>query len=238
MAYPLNLDITHQEKNSRFWALSTLVTGMAFIAIPGLIIMYISPATSGTGGNPTFLVIAAILLALSAKGIALIPHFIIIWILNYVFLLVGVLGVIATLLTGKFPKPLEKFMIGYWRWSWKLTAYFFCLTDKYPDFTFSESEHPAKLTLLHEEKNSRLWALATILFPIKLIATIPHIIAIIVLGIVASMAIFLGPLVTLAVGRYPKSFQNLIVGYMRWVQRLAAFIFCMTSKYPPFSMEA
>ena len=41
----------------------------------------------------------------------------------------------AVLFTGKFPSGLFKFVEGYYRWNWRVTAYSFFMTDKYPPFS-------------------------------------------------------------------------------------------------------
>jgi hypothetical protein len=44
----------------------------------------------------------------------------------------------AVLFTGKFPKSLFDFLLGYFRWGARVGAYMSFMTDKYPPFTGKE----------------------------------------------------------------------------------------------------
>lgn len=166
------------------------------------------------------------------KMIALIPHMFLLYILQIAAGILSLIGIFAVLFTGKYPKWIENFVVGLFRWMWRVNAYFTCMTDKYPPFTLSAGNYPADLSFAHEAKNSRLWALLTIV-PIKLVLLIPHIIVLFVLQLIAGICMFLGLFVTLFVGKYPKSFANVITTAMRYQFRINAYILCLTDKYPP-----
>jgi hypothetical protein len=76
----------------------------------------------------------AFLTILGIKPFLLIPHFIALYLLGILAIIFGILGIIATILTGEFPKSLQDFIVSVQRWGWRVNAYLFCLTDKYPPF--------------------------------------------------------------------------------------------------------
>ena len=78
------------------------------------------------------------LLFLFPKAIALIPHFIVLWVLGIASFIAGVIGQVAVLFTGKYPAELFDFTVGVTRWSTRVNAFFMGLTDKYPPFTLHE----------------------------------------------------------------------------------------------------
>ena len=41
----------------------------------------------------------------------------------------------AVIITGRWPDGLRDFVLGYLRWSTRLTGYAFLLTDEYPPFS-------------------------------------------------------------------------------------------------------
>ena len=69
------------------------------------------------------------------KWLLLIPHFIVLSILGIGVFVVVIIAFFAVLFTGRWPEGLRKFVIGYARWSMRVNAYFFFLTDAYPRFS-------------------------------------------------------------------------------------------------------
>jgi hypothetical protein len=70
------------------------------------------------------------------KWIMLIPHYILLALLFIVAVIVTILAWFAVLFTGRYPRSLFGFMVGYGRWVWRVTAYFFLMTDRYPPLSF------------------------------------------------------------------------------------------------------
>ncbi|MCH7577553.1 MAG: DUF4389 domain-containing protein [Chloroflexi bacterium] len=69
------------------------------------------------------------------KIITSIPHFIILIFLYLAAFVVVVIAWFAILFTGRFPKGLHTFVAGTFRWSLRVQAYIFSLTDDYPPFS-------------------------------------------------------------------------------------------------------
>ena len=60
------------------------------------------------------------------------------FVLGFVGMAAGVVAFIAwwaILFTGKYPKGMYDFFVGYMRWSTRVNGYMYLLTDKYPPFT-------------------------------------------------------------------------------------------------------
>lgn len=71
------------------------------------------------------------------KWFLALPHIIILLVLLCVLVAVSILGWLCTLIIGRYPRPLFNFMVGYYRWWYRVIAYAFILiTDKYPPFSF------------------------------------------------------------------------------------------------------
>jgi hypothetical protein len=69
------------------------------------------------------------------KWLFALPHYIILiflWIAAYV---VGLIAFFAVIITGKWPEGLRNFYIGVYRWSYRVIAYVYLLTDRYPPFS-------------------------------------------------------------------------------------------------------
>jgi len=46
----------------------------------------------------------------------------------------------VVLITGKYPKGMHDYMVGVMRWSNRVMAYYYNLTDTYPPFSMKETE--------------------------------------------------------------------------------------------------
>jgi hypothetical protein len=67
--------------------------------------------------------------------ILVIPHAIVLY---FVGIAAGVIGFIAwwaILFTGKYPKGMFDFFVGFMRWTTRVNGYTYLLTDKYPPFS-------------------------------------------------------------------------------------------------------
>lgn len=70
------------------------------------------------------------------RGLLIIPHLIALFFVVIAFLFVLIIAWFAVLFTGTWPTGLRDFAIGLQRWTVRLSAYGYLLTDKYPPFGF------------------------------------------------------------------------------------------------------
>ena len=97
--------------------------------------------------------------------------------------------------------------------------------------------YPAVLQVEYPERCSRLLALLGALFYVKAILLIPHIIILILFGMVQGIVIYIGYWAVLITGRYPKGLFHFGVGVRRWRFRIDAWMNGWTDSYPPFSLS-
>lgn len=67
-----------------------------------------------------------------------IPHGIILMFLSIAVQMVVLIGWFIVLFTGKYPQELFDFVVGYFKWSQRVTNYLAYMTDKYPPFSFKD----------------------------------------------------------------------------------------------------
>ncbi len=73
------------------------------------------------------------------KWFLAIPHYIVLWFLAIAAIVVVIIAWFAILFTGRYPKDLFDFVVGVFRWYWRVWAYAFLLTtDRYPPFRLGE----------------------------------------------------------------------------------------------------
>ena len=163
-----------------------------------------------------------------------IPHGIILWLLGIVALLVGVVAFFAILFTGRYPRGLFNFVVGYNRWSARVNAYMGLMVDNYPPFSLGTvPSNPVTLDIEYPEKLSRGLVLLKLLFG-WLYVIIPHGIALLIYGIGAIVATIIAWFAILFTGRFPRGMFTFIEGYMRWELRVNAYMSFLRDEYPPF----
>ncbi len=87
----------------------------------------------------------------------------------------------------------------------------------------------AVFTVDYEEKRSRL----TTFF--RLITVIPHVIWLMLYGIVASFAVIFAWFAIVFTAKFPAGLYSFVEGYLRYYARVVAYAYLATDKFPPFT---
>lgn len=164
------------------------------------------------------------------KWLLAVPHWIILYALMAVAEVITVIAWFAILFTGRYPKGMFVFVVGIYRWYYNLIAYAALLRDDYPPFSLSAGQYPLTFDVEYPERLSRL------LIFFKWLLIIPHLIVLVLLGIVYWITLVIAWFAILFTGRYPKGLFNYGVGLLRWGARINAYYMLMRDDYPPFSM--
>jgi hypothetical protein len=98
-------------------------------------------------------------------------------------------------------------------------------------------KHPVSLHIPYPETSSRLLAFATIFTFLKFLLILPHYIIVGVLMCCAMVATFIGQIVVLFTGSYPRPLFALVKGAMNWQARMTSYLLGLTDTYPPFGFE-
>jgi hypothetical protein len=143
---------------------------------------------------------------------------------------IGALGVvmaawIVALVSGRLPGSLERYLGGYLRYSTRLSAYLYLLTDQYPPFAFSPGGYPVDVRW-------QLGPLNRLAVLFRLILMIPASIVSGLLGAgTALVAVFIWVIVLLA-GRMPLVVFEALVATLRFQARCTGYGLMLTSAYP------
>jgi Domain of unknown function (DUF4389) len=147
----------------------------------------------------------------------------------YVLLLVGLVAVVvawfAALALGRLPEPIARYLCHLTRYTTRVYAYSWLLTDRYPPFRFSAQDYPVQVELTP----GRLNRLA-VLF--RLLLAIP---ASILAGLVVagwSVAALVIWLLVLVAGRVSGSLFDATTAVLRYNMRTTAYTWLVTAAYP------
>jgi Domain of unknown function (DUF4389) len=167
-----------------------------------------------------------------------IPHFAILYGLQLVARAVAIISWFAILFTGKLPEGLANMIGLYIRYNNRASAYAGFLREEYPPFVFDPvapdpGMYPPVRTGFAPELENR----NRVTVGFRLILAIPQLIVVAILGIAALLVWLIAFFAVLFTGRWPEGLRTFVVGYMRWVTRVEAYIGLLTDAYPPFRLD-
>jgi hypothetical protein len=132
----------------------------------------------------------------------------------------------------RYPRWWFDFALELNRFSARVGAYLFLLSDQYPSTEDRQSVH-LEVKYPNAQKDLNRW-----LPLVKWLLAIPHYIVLAVLGVGVIVATIIAWFAILFTGEYPRGLFDYVVGVGRWALRVNAYAFLLvTDAYPPFSLK-
>jgi hypothetical protein len=166
----------------------------------------------------------------------MIPHLFVLMFIAIAVLFVNFIGFWAVLITGKYPRGMWDFMMGFLRWNLRLNARLQNLCDGYPAFGMSAQDDKTSIELAYPETSSRGLLLLRMFFGIFYVL-IPHGFCLLFLQIGALFVRMIAFWIVLITGKYPKGMHDFVTGVLRWGLRVNAYWYNLTDTYPPFKLD-
>lgn len=163
-----------------------------------------------------------------------LPH---IFIMIFVGIYTQILSMIAwwvVLFTGKYPISWFETQVNMLKWSNRLYARLWNLSDGYPAIGLGGTDEYTSLEVEYPEQLSRGILLLRTFFGIFYVM-IPHGIVLYLRFIATQIIITVAWWVVLFTGSYPETMHEFNVGTIRYLTRVNLYMAFMTDKYPPFS---
>lgn len=132
----------------------------------------------------------------------------------------------------RYPRWWFDFILELNRFSTRVGAYLFLLTDRYPSTVEQQS---VKIDIVYPDAKVGLnrW-----LPLVKWLLALPHYLVLFVLAVGVLLATIIAWFSILFTGRYPRQLFDFVVGVGRWDMRVNAYAFLLTTdQYPPFSLK-
>jgi hypothetical protein len=165
------------------------------------------------------------------KGLLAIPHFLILYALQTVALVIIFIAFFAILFTKRFPREMFAFVVNIDRWNVNVSAYAGLMRDEYPPFSWEAGRYPVTYDVEYPDELSRWLPL------VKWLLAIPHYLVLVVLGLGALGALIIAWFAILFTKRFPESLFRFVVGVNRYAQRVVAYAYLLRDEYPPFSLQ-
>lgn len=162
------------------------------------------------------------------RFILAIPHLFILYFLQMAAAVVVFIGWWGALFTGRLPEFAASFLSGYLRWTMRVNAYMFLLTDEYPPFTLDDDPaYPVRLAVPARQPLNRL----AVFF--RWILVIPaEIVAAVVMFGAGTIVSFIAWLITLITGKLPTPLHLAFTAVLRYLTRFNCYWFMLTAAYP------
>ncbi len=140
--------------------------------------------------------------------------------------------VLAMLFRKKYPRWWYDWNLNLTRFGFRIFSYALLLTQAYPSLDEEQGVH---LDLVPPDASQLSRGLPLV----KWFLAIPHYVVLYILWIAVSVVTLLSWFAILFTGRYPRSFFGFVTGVLRWLLRVEAYAFLLTTdRYPPFSLSA
>lgn len=207
-SYPVSLDIDYPQKLDRATTFFRLLLSIPIILILSLLTM---------AGTESFTQQASDEMVMTTGGIV-------------TGLFVATLLMI--LFRQRYPRWWFDFNLELNRFSMRIAAYVFLLTDKYPSTVDTQSVH-LEIAYPDVEKDLNRW-----LPLVKWLLAIPHYFVLFILTIAVVFVTIVAWFAILFTGRYPRDMFDFVIGVFRWNFRVTAYAFLLTTdQYPSFSLK-
>jgi uncharacterized membrane protein HdeD (DUF308 family) len=163
------------------------------------------------------------------KWLLAIPHYIVLFFLPIAAFVVILISFFAVLITGRYPRGMFDFVVGVFRWLWRVFAYTHLMVDPYPPFTLDDDPgYPARFSIEYPERIDRWRPLVQwlLIIPYGLIAGI--------LLYLAELMVFFAFFTILFTKKFPEGIFRLALIPLRWAARANAYRDWLVTRYPPF----
>ena len=154
-----------------------------------------------------------------------LPHFIWLLLWTIVAFLAAIAGWFATLVLGRLPVPLHRFLSAYLRYSTHVFSFLLLTANPFPGFTGAAGSYPVDPELPEPERQKRLVTF------FRLFLAIPALAVSSALYSLAFVTGFFGWFVSLALGRMPRSFREAQAYAFRYGVQSSAYLSLLTPRY-------
>lgn len=155
-------------------------------------------------------------LTVAFRIILAIPQFIVVYFLLIATYIVTIIGWFGALFMGRLPRWVYEFVSGVVRWSTRVEAYMFLLTDQYPPFSLDDEDYGVRPFLPPPGRLNR-WA---VLFRIILVIPAAAFYQIVSYGLTFPL-LFVAWLITLVSGRMPDALYLAYAALLRYATRVS-----------------
>jgi len=155
-----------------------------------------------------------------------IPHLIWLYLWGIVALLAAIVNWFATLIGGRSPDGLHRFLATYVRYAVHVYAYLYLTANPFPGFTGQQGSYPVDVSIEEPTVQNR-WTVG-----FRILLAIPALMVASAYGGLAGIAAFLGWFAALFTGEMPRGLRNAQALALRYSAQTYGYVFLLTASYP------
>jgi hypothetical protein len=155
-----------------------------------------------------------------------LPHFVWLFLWTIAVFFVAIAAWIVTLILGRLPTPLHRFLAAYIRYATHVFAFVSLVARRFPGFTGRAGSYGVDVEIAPPERQSRWKTL------FRFFLSIPAFILASALGGVVVVIALLAWWYALVTGRMPEGMRNLGAACLRYSAQTYAYYLLVTSRYP------
>ena len=165
-------------------------------------------------------------LTVGLRWLLSLPHLLVLALWSYVVLPVAIVDWFVTLVRGRSPDRVHRWLTTFVRYQAHVYAYAYLVADPFPSFRGQRGTYPIDLDVAPAAAQARWKTL------LRIVLAIPAYVFATALGYVLAIVAFLGFFYALALGRYPKGFRDLGAYTLRFQAQTFAYLLLLTDRYP------
>jgi Domain of unknown function (DUF4389) len=154
------------------------------------------------------------------------PHFVWLALWSVLALLAGVVNWLATLILGRPPAPLHRFLSAYLRYLVSVYAFVYLAANPFPGFAGSPGAYPLDTVIAPPERQGR-WKVA-----FRLVLVLPALLLVGVYSTLVFIAAVLGWFAALVTARMPQGLRNASTLGLRYYAQALGYLLVLTDAYP------
>lgn len=154
------------------------------------------------------------------------PHFIWLGLYTALAIVVAIVNWIVTLIKGRPPERIHRWLVRYLRYTVYVYAYVYLLANPYPPFHGGERSYPIDLTVEGPDRQRR------VVTAFRILLVIPAFVLNWVLGQVLLVTAVVDWFIAIASGRIPRGMEQLGLYCLRYQAQTQAYLLVVTDRYP------
>ncbi len=155
-----------------------------------------------------------------------VPHLVWLALWSVLALLAAIANWVATLVRGRSPAPLHRFLSAYLRYEAHVYAFFWLIGSRFPGFAGAAGSYEAEPSIAPPLAQNR-WSVA-----FRLLLVLPALFLASAFGSLAWTCAFLAWFAALVTGRMPRGLLNASAQALRYTVQVSGYVFVLSDAYP------